>query len=413
NVHTVSLPKPDDQKKWELGKSYDYELNVSLTAVTFGDVSIKDWGTPILLTLCERTYDANNGTGEKVRKTLFTGRNYSLIGKPDGFTPPAANYLIYRWNTKADGTGTDYRLGADFTQAGDMTLYARWIEPVINVETGTYPADYVTYDGTTFTIVEDLTGYSYVVTGSTGAGAGSNGNRVVVKSGVTATVTLRDATIDLSGKSACAFNVSGAGVTLKLEGTNTLKSGVASTNNAGLLVPSGTTITITSSAGDGSFDGTLNVAGGAGTWDTAGRWGSGGGAGIGGNGGPNDVNGSPCGTVIINGGTIVATGHTGTDGNSYNGYGGAGIGGGGAGARRGERGGAGGTVIINKGHVTATGQSGGAGIGGGGKSGAAANYTGPGDDQDTSGGSWSGWDTATGNTAYVSASGSRAIGAGT
>jgi len=36
-------------------------------------------------------------------------------------------YYFDGWNTKANGTGTNYNAGASYTPAGDITLYARWV----------------------------------------------------------------------------------------------------------------------------------------------------------------------------------------------------------------------------------------------------------------------------------------------
>jgi hypothetical protein len=172
-------------------------------------------------------------------------------------------------------------------------------------------------------------------------------DRIVVASGVTADITLRDLTIDASARNDIpAFDMTGATVNLTLSGTNILKSGG---NRAGLLAPQGSTLTIsaadtthtlTSTGGNngagigGGRDGaggTVTISGG-----TVTATGGSSGAGIGGAGGAG-------GTITINGGTVTATG--GSDG--------AGIGG------------AGGTVTISGGTVTATGGSAGAGIGGG------------------------------------------------
>jgi len=37
-------------------------------------------------------------------------------------------YTFVGWNTKADGSGTNYEPGASFTPTGDITLYAKWVE---------------------------------------------------------------------------------------------------------------------------------------------------------------------------------------------------------------------------------------------------------------------------------------------
>lgn len=109
------------------------------------------------------------------------------------------------------------------------------------------------------------------------------------------------------------------------------------TNQAGIRVQSSKSLTI---YGQSAGTGRLQAAGGTN------------GAGIGG-----ASDGEGCGTVVINGGTVIAAG-----------TGGAGIGGGAGkagGTGSGFPGGIGGTVTINGGTVTASSSEGGAGIGGG------------------------------------------------
>ena len=165
-------------------------------------------------------------------------------------------------------------------------------------------------------------------------------NTISVTSGAP-DIELENVNIDASSNSTnqCAFSIaSGAAVTLTLDGTNTLKSGG---NWSGLWVPASTatgvsdaSLTITEQS-----TGSLNAIGG----DN--------GAGIGG--GNNDS----CGSVAINGGTVIAQG----------GVSGAGIGGGNGWVNYyATDGGNGGNIAINGGTVTANGGNGGAGIGGGG-----------------------------------------------
>lgn len=48
-------------------------------------------------------------------------------------TPTLTGYTFVKWNTKADGTGTDYASGATFTIKENMTLYAVWTEATYTV----------------------------------------------------------------------------------------------------------------------------------------------------------------------------------------------------------------------------------------------------------------------------------------
>jgi len=183
----------------------------------------------------------------------------------------------------------------------------------INTGTGTGLGNGMTFTDGTLTIVADGT-YTINASGE------QTTNRIVVSSDIRATITLNDVYIDQSAilDGACAFDMTGATVSIMLEGDNILKS----LSGAGLQAPSGSTLVI-----DGS--GSLTANGGGDS------------AGIGGGGG------STSGTITISGGNITATG----------GANGAGVGGGycNGGSR----------ITINGGNVTATGGGDAAGIGGG------------------------------------------------
>lgn len=40
--------------------------------------------------------------------------------------PTRTDYNFLGWNTKADGTGTNYAAGANYTSNATLTLYAKW-----------------------------------------------------------------------------------------------------------------------------------------------------------------------------------------------------------------------------------------------------------------------------------------------
>jgi hypothetical protein len=189
-----------------------------------------------------------------------------------------------------------------------------------------------TYDSTTgvYTVTS---GANVTVTGNNG---GTNRRLSVLSGSTNVRITLENATINVSAQTgANALNVTGANVTVVLSGTNALTSGA---NRPGILVPTGSTLTITSISGDNSENGTLTATGGAL------------GAGIGGGGASENRH---AGTIKIDGGTVTATGI----GRA------AGIGGGGGSAS--GNGGNAGTITINGGTITATSSSNGAGIGSG------------------------------------------------
>ena len=77
------------------------------------------------------TYKANNGvTPAEADVEIETARggSYTVLNNSAsnlGFTAPATKSFS-KWNTKADGSGTDYAAAASYTASADLTLYAVW-----------------------------------------------------------------------------------------------------------------------------------------------------------------------------------------------------------------------------------------------------------------------------------------------
>jgi Listeria-Bacteroides repeat domain (List_Bact_rpt). len=77
------------------------------------------------------TYKANNSVTpaeDDVKIAALTGSTYTILNNSDsklGFTAPATKSFS-KWNTKADGSGTDYAAAATYTADEDLTLYAVW-----------------------------------------------------------------------------------------------------------------------------------------------------------------------------------------------------------------------------------------------------------------------------------------------
>ena len=75
------------------------------------------------------TYKANNGTTEAdVVKTEIAGATHTVLNNSDAslsFTAPAGKSFS-KWNTKADGSGTDYAAAATITMTANVELYAVW-----------------------------------------------------------------------------------------------------------------------------------------------------------------------------------------------------------------------------------------------------------------------------------------------
>jgi hypothetical protein len=186
-------------------------------------------------------------------------------------------------------------------------------------------------------------GIELTVTGSIiSTGDSDNANRIRVAEGAVAALILKSVTIDLSavgwehmidGQPIPIEVGKGAILTLKLDGTSVLRGGISS---AGVKVPEGAALFVTSAAGDGETDGVLNAEGGPGGAGIGGMWGFG------------------AGEITISGGTVNASGGSST---VPGGQGGAGIGGGHYGS--------GGKITIKGGVVDARGGYMCAGIGAG------------------------------------------------
>ena len=69
------------------------------------------------------TYKANGGTGDDVVAYADYGSTYAIAA--NSFTAPSGK-TFSKWNTKADGTGTEYAANANYTANADLTLFAIW-----------------------------------------------------------------------------------------------------------------------------------------------------------------------------------------------------------------------------------------------------------------------------------------------
>ena len=68
------------------------------------------------------TYDANGGTGAPSNQTKYYGDSLTL----SSVIPTRTNYSFAGWNTRADGTGTNYSAGGSYTGNATLTLFAKW-----------------------------------------------------------------------------------------------------------------------------------------------------------------------------------------------------------------------------------------------------------------------------------------------
>ena len=84
-------------------------------------------------------YDANGGPGAPSNQTKKQGESLTISTAK----PTKTGYTFTSWNTKKDGTGTKYDIGASYTTDSDVTLYAQYKENTI-----TYTVKYDANGGT-------------------------------------------------------------------------------------------------------------------------------------------------------------------------------------------------------------------------------------------------------------------------
>jgi len=255
----------------------------------------------------------------------------------DGSEPSAANGTLYTGPITIDSSVTIKAIAIkdDMEPSAVQEFVFTIAEPpevynaVIDLAANAQPAGTgVTYSGNCYTITENG---SYKAINST------LNSRIAVDSGLTVSLMLQDASIELSGDESPLDLGNPGTITLRLEGENVLST--SNINCAALHVGSTTTLIINSVHGDNSLDGSLLALAAA----ERAR-----GAGIGSM-GTDGYAADNSGTIQIRGGTVTA----------YS-YLGAGIGGGGALNSAGN----GGVIKITGGKVIAASREG-AGIGGG------------------------------------------------
>ena len=92
---------------------------VSSGTVIHGNTTIFAHWTP---NQYDVVFNANGGNGGPVSQKKVQDKNLALSTEQ----PTRDNYQFLCWNTKANGTGTNYAPGATYTGNGPITLYAQW-----------------------------------------------------------------------------------------------------------------------------------------------------------------------------------------------------------------------------------------------------------------------------------------------
>ena len=84
-----------------------------------GNITLTAQWTPVTYSV---TYNANGGSGAPSAQTKSHGVNLTLSSTK----PTRSGYTFNGWNTKADGTGTNYASGGTYTGNDNLALYAKW-----------------------------------------------------------------------------------------------------------------------------------------------------------------------------------------------------------------------------------------------------------------------------------------------
>jgi len=104
------------------------------------------------------SYDANSGSGAPAAQTKNYGETLTLSDT----IPTRTGYDFVKWNTAADGTGTDYEPGDEYIINAAVTLYAVWTRTYFLITYnanghGTAPAAQSKEYGESITIEQDPT----------------------------------------------------------------------------------------------------------------------------------------------------------------------------------------------------------------------------------------------------------------
>ena len=95
------------------------------------------------------TYDANGGEDAPDPQVVCKTATSPLSATQ----PTRSGYTFSKWNTKADGTGTNYPAGSNIEVTEDTTLYAVWSTNEYPVNISAEEGVTITFDGDTFSNV--------------------------------------------------------------------------------------------------------------------------------------------------------------------------------------------------------------------------------------------------------------------
>ena len=198
------------------------------------------------------SYNANGGSG-----TMASETGASLTVKANTFTAPSGK-VFEKWNTQANGGGTDYAVGATITS--DTTLYAIWRNPNITYHpgqgSGTMASTATTVANCTFTPPAQVSGQSRKVfdkwrTNPDGTGDNYNPGATVTQDiDLYATWRYPVVSYNANGGSGTMTQSTGSSITIKSNtftapSGKTFKEWRTASNGTGTLYTANTTATFT------------------------------------------------------------------------------------------------------------------------------------------------------------------------
>ena len=215
------------------GSGTTYAVGATTFTPTADTTLYAQWNSTI-------TYNVNGGSGASSPTTTTakgTAANTTLASQG---TLSKSNSNFSGWNTRADGTGTNYAAGlTTYASSGDITLFAQWTVPTgaptldSGSDLGTSSTDKITSDNTpTINVGTVVSGARVVITATSATGA-------------TYTCTVESATVT----SSCTFPTLADGTySFTVQQTYNGATSVASTALSGVKIDATRpTVTLTSS----------------------------------------------------------------------------------------------------------------------------------------------------------------------
>lgn len=124
-----SYETPFKSQSWTVAKTHSSQKVYGYSDIQgkAGVYNGKESKASAYVTLAAKTsyavkYSANGGSGAPSAQTKWHGETLALSSDK----PTRTGYTFAGWNTKADGTGSNYASGANYTSNSATTLYAKW-----------------------------------------------------------------------------------------------------------------------------------------------------------------------------------------------------------------------------------------------------------------------------------------------